>query len=165
MRRTVVLACDAAVTLVFVVTGNAITFGENDSGRHPFVGSLVGDFHGNTFQLCTGTLMSPTVFLTAGHCFAETIPLGVTNFGVTFDEVIDADGDGTVDAGVAIHHGVPHVHPDWGFPSLGGSNADPYDVAVLVLDRPGSRCRPLPGYYRRRDRRPSGPGHRQEYHH
>jgi Trypsin len=138
MRRTVVLACVAAVTLVFVVVGNAITFGENDNGRHPFVGSLVGDFRGNTFQLCTGTLMSPTVFLTAGHCFAETIPLGVTNFGVTFDEVIDANGDGRVDSGVTIHHGVAHIHPDWGFPSLGGNESDPHDVAVLVLDQPVS---------------------------
>ena len=138
MRRSVVLACGAVVALALSVAANGITFGENDSGRHPFVGALVGDLQGTTFPLCTGTLMSPTVFLTAGHCFEETIPLGFTNFGVTFDEVVAADVDSGVDPGVTIHHGAARVHPDWGFPSEGGGNSDPSDVAVLLLDDPVS---------------------------
>src|SRR5262249_19672056 len=100
------------------------------------VGSLVADFQGDTVQVCTGTLMSDTVFLTAGHCFVETVPLGFTNFGVTFADVIDSNSDGVVDDGVPIVHGTPVVHPDWGFPSEGGSASDPHDVAVLLLATP-----------------------------
>jgi trypsin len=138
MRRSFVVACAAVVALLLVVAANAITFGENDNGRHPFVGALVGDFQGTTFPICTGTLMSSTVFLTAGHCFEETIPLGATNFGVSFDEVVNGDGSGGVDPGVTVHHGTPHVDPEWNFPSLGGSNFDPHDIAVLVLNEPVS---------------------------
>jgi trypsin len=138
MRRSFVFACAAAVALLLVAAANAITFGENDNGRHPYVGALVGDFQGTTVPLCTGTLMSSTVFLTAGHCFEETIPLGVTNFGVSFDEVVNGDGSGGVDPGVTVVHGIAHVDPNWNFPSLGGSNSDPHDIAVLVLDEPVS---------------------------
>jgi hypothetical protein len=122
-----VLATAAAV--------HAITFGENDNGRHPFVGSLVFELEGDNFQACTGTLVSPTVFLTAGHCLfgIEQSPFTPT---VTFDEVIDADADGLVDPGVTLRSGTPHVHPDWGFPAAGGNAADPHDLAVFVLDTP-----------------------------
>jgi V8-like Glu-specific endopeptidase len=63
-----VLAAVALVSLVMAVVVQAITFGENDNGRHPFVGSMVIEFQGDRLQLCSGTLVSPTVFVTAGHC-------------------------------------------------------------------------------------------------
>jgi Trypsin len=122
-----VLATAAAV--------HAITFGENDNGRHPFVGSLVFEFQGNNFQGCSGTLVTSTVFVTAGHCLVGLEDFGVTP-RVTFDEVIDADADGLVDPGVTLHSGTGHVHPDWGFQGTGGSASDPHDVAVFVLDAP-----------------------------
>jgi hypothetical protein len=122
------------LALTATVGGQAITFGENDNWRHPFVGSLVGDFQGNTFQLCTGTLVSPTVFVTAGHCIVGLEDFGVTNLGVAFAEVIDADANGRVDPGVTVHHGTGYIHPEWGFPGQGGNAADPHDVGVLVLD-------------------------------
>ena len=135
MRRRFVLAGSALLLALTVTAGvQAITFGENDNGRHPFVGSLVGDFRGDTFQLCSGTLVSPTVFLTAGHCLVGLEDFGITNIGVTFDDVIDDDADGVVDPGVTIHTGTGHVHPDWGFQAAGGNAADPHDVAVFVLD-------------------------------
>jgi hypothetical protein len=87
---------------VFLAGGiGAITFGVNDNGRRPFVGSLVIQFEGNNFQLCSGTLVSPTIVVTASHCLVglEEFPIFVT-----FDEVIDADADGFVDPGVKLHH-------------------------------------------------------------
>jgi len=122
-----VLATAAAV--------HAITFGENDGGRHPFVGSLVFEFQGDNFQGCSGTLVTSTVFVTAGHCLVGLEDFGVTP-RVTFDEVIDADADGLVDPGVTLHSGTGHVHPDLGFPNAGGNASDPHDVAVFVLDAP-----------------------------
>ncbi len=139
MRKTGLLV---GLTLLagLLLTGGvqAITFGENDNGRHPFAGSLVAEVEGERFQLCSGTLVSPTVFVTAGHCLFGLEQFGVTGVWVTFDEVIDANADGLVDPGVTLRTGDGHVHPDWGFPSSGGNASDPHDVAVFVLDAPVS---------------------------
>ncbi len=136
MRRITVLAAVALLgSLALGAFAHAITFGENDNGRHPFVGALVYEFQGMKSQGCSGTLVSPTVFVTAGHCLAGLEGSGITVW-VTFDDVIDSDADGLVDAGVTLHSGTGYVHPDWGFPSAGGNAADPHDVAVFVLDTP-----------------------------
>ena len=50
---------------------------------------------------------------------------------MTFDEIIDADADGSIDAGVTSHTGTAFVHPL--FP---GASNDPHDVAVFLLDEP-----------------------------
>jgi hypothetical protein len=47
----------------------AITNGQPDAGRHPYVGLMVAlDEDGVPLWRCSGSLLSPTVFLTAGHC-------------------------------------------------------------------------------------------------
>ena len=47
----------------------AITNGQPDAGRHPYVGLMVAhDADGVPLWRCSGSLLSPTVFLTAGHC-------------------------------------------------------------------------------------------------
>jgi hypothetical protein len=138
MRKVRLLALALVVGLLTTGGVQAITFGENDNGRHPFVGSLVAEFEGERVQLCSGTLVSPTVFVTAGHCLFGLEQFGVTGVWVTFDEVIDANADGIVDAGVTLRTGEGHVHPDWGFPGAGGNAADPHDLAVFVLDAPVS---------------------------
>ena len=135
-RRAIVLAAVGLVALVTAASRlHAITFGENDNGRHPFVGSLVGEIDGTRFQWCSGTLVSESVFVTAGHCLVGTEEAGIPIW-VTLDEVIDADGDGVVDPTVTLHDGTAYVHPQWGFPAAGGNAADPHDVAVFVLDEP-----------------------------
>lgn len=49
---------------------SAITNGTADQGEHPEVGALIDDkpYGDGTWSYCTGTLISPTVFLTAAHC-------------------------------------------------------------------------------------------------
>ena len=53
----------------------AVTFGEPDGNAHPFVGNILFERAEGYFS-CTGTLLSPTVMLTAGHCTEE---FGVPN--------------------------------------------------------------------------------------
>lgn len=46
----------------------AITYGEPDGERHPYVGTIFVDTPGGLWWICSGSLVSPTVFVTAGHC-------------------------------------------------------------------------------------------------
>jgi hypothetical protein len=137
MRRNAVPAAFGVLaSLLGAAAVWAITFGEPDNGRHPFVGSMVVEFGGERFQFCSGTLVSPTVFVTAGHCLFGIEEAGIPVW-VTFDEIIDADADGEIDASVTLHTGTAVVHPL--FP---GTQKDPHDVAVFVLDDPVN----MPGY-------------------
>ena len=95
----------------------AITFGVPDGGDHPNVGGVVVDIDGEKFLVCTGTLISPTVFLTAAHCIFDG------DYFVSFDAEITASSK--------LHPGTPFVHPDFTF-----SQNDPHDVAVIVFAKP-----------------------------
>ena len=95
----------------------AITFGVPDGGDHPNVGGVIVDIDGEKFLVCTGTLISPTVFLTAAHCIFDG------DYFVSFDAEITASSK--------LHPGTPFVHPDFTF-----SQNDPHDVAVIVFAKP-----------------------------
>jgi secreted trypsin-like serine protease len=117
MRRTVFAALVLAA-LISASPASAITDGEPDGNRHPNVGGLVADqaYSDGTWIYCSGTLISPTVFLTAAHC-AEG-----DRVRVTFDTAY-VDGDKT-------YAGTFH-----GDPAYNQTQSDPHDIAVVVLDR------------------------------
>lgn len=76
MRRlSLVLVAGAIVW--FAIPANAIVNGQADGGKHPYVGEIMqfaADFVDPAFDdpgawfVCTGTLVSATVVITAGHC-------------------------------------------------------------------------------------------------
>ena len=71
MRRSASLAVSLAFLTTGVVAGpaGAVTGGEPDGNRHPNVGALlVGTSGVDMFQVCSGSLIAPGEFLTAGHC-------------------------------------------------------------------------------------------------
>ena len=66
ISRLVLLAAFLSLGLVRIAI--AVTDGSPDGNGHPHVGLLIFDVDGAPAFRCSGTLLSPTVLLTAGHC-------------------------------------------------------------------------------------------------
>ena len=120
MRRNLVLSVALAALLLVAVPAHAITNGQPDGDAHPNVGALVSgtQYSDGTWLYCTGTLISPTVFLTAAHCDE-----GTSRVTVTFDSAYQA-GDKT-------YSGTWYADPLYGH-----DQSDSHDIAVVVFDRP-----------------------------
>lgn len=76
--RKLLLAAFAA--LLAAGSAGAIVNGEPDGNRHPYVVALRLIGPNGQANLCTGTLVSPTVIVTAGHCtYGVNAPVFVWN--------------------------------------------------------------------------------------
>ena len=109
---------------VVVVPVAAITWGEPDvDGKYPNVGAMVYDHpdHG-LWQTCSGTLIHPSVFLTAGHCTEGWDDPEAGPVWVNFDT--DALNEDTL---LNVEEVITHPKYDWG-------DSDPHDVGVLILE-------------------------------
>ena len=67
-KLSVAILITVIMVLSMVGIAYAITDGNPDGDGHPYVGLLVFDVDGAPAWRCSGTLLSPTVMLTAGHC-------------------------------------------------------------------------------------------------
>jgi V8-like Glu-specific endopeptidase len=120
MRRIALLLA-ALASLALAAPAGAITNGSPDQTGHPNVGALVASkaYSDGTWTYCSGTLVSPTVFLTAAHCREE----GSDLVRVTFADAYQP-GDRT-------YAGTFHADPLYD-----NRQSDPHDIAVVVLDKP-----------------------------
>lgn len=123
MRRLITLALlGSLIAGAWAGPAQAITFGQPDGTRHPAVGALVIETApGVKDWICTGTLIAPTVFLTAAHCLAG-FGIAPHDVWVTFDPVFDPSG--------TFYRGTYHVNPAYATPP----RSDAHDLAVVVLD-------------------------------
>jgi hypothetical protein len=120
MRRGIGTAIAVIALLMLAAPAGAITYGVPDGNGHPEVGALLAPqaYSDGTWAACSGTLISPTVFLTAAHCDLE-----VSRVAVTFDSTYDS-ATGTT------YWGTWHADP-----SYTQAQNDPHDIAVVVLDQ------------------------------
>lgn len=70
MRKLLLLAAVLSAALAIgIAPAGAITDGQPDGNGHPYVGLMVAhDSAGVPLWRCSGTMLSSTLFLTAGHC-------------------------------------------------------------------------------------------------
>lgn len=108
-----------AALLLALTAAYAITHGEPDGNRHPNVGGLVAPraYGDGTWLYCSGTLVSPTVFVTAAHCNEGS------RVRVSFSSAYQ-DGD-------PVYTGTFYADPLYS-----QRQNDPHDLAVVVFDTP-----------------------------
>jgi secreted trypsin-like serine protease len=130
MPRKVLFSLLIATVLiaVMVTTAGAITDGELDGNGHPYVGLMVAqDANGNPLWRCSGTLLSPTLFLTAGHCTESPAAHAEIWFAADVESGIPGNGypfNGDVGGTTYTH---PNYNPNAFFQA---------DLGVVVLDSP-----------------------------
>ncbi len=127
-RRVVAIALTLGLLAAGLGSAVAITDGEPDGNGHPYVGLMVAqDGDGNPLWRCSGTLISPMVFLTAGHC--TEAPAAHVEIWFDADVQSGIPGNGYPNSGDV--GGTPHTHPQY------NPNAFYlYDLGVVVLDEP-----------------------------
>jgi len=137
------------VALIFAMTGLAATPSGAITGnfvpdfQHRYVGLIVFYDESGTFvHRCTGSLISPTVFLTAGHCVTIDDATGelAASARIYFQQDAGADYDPVTDTPASS-----------GYPYTGGVTASTFyafdyqgisipatnnDVGLAILDRP-----------------------------
>jgi trypsin len=138
MKKLARLMFAAALVIGGRAIPHAVTFGEPDGNRHPYVGTIVFQTTGGYFS-CSATLMNSTVLLTAGHCTEEAGQANLRTWAkftpaISFDgrqnypslgDFLDDKKNGWI-KGTAVAH--PNYDDFAQFPLT-------YDVGVVVLSR------------------------------
>lgn len=128
MRKPALAVAAAAAAFLFLSIASpaqAITNGVPDGDDHPNVGLMVAFIDGEPQWRCSGTLISPTVYLTAGHC-----TYGADHVEIWFDDDLrDAAAVGYPTDGEVS--GTPYTHPQYDDAAF-----YLYDLGIVVLDEP-----------------------------
>lgn len=127
----------AAVLLAAGMSQHAIVNGSAEPEMEPVValGASFGDY---TFSACTGTLITPELILTAGHCGADLPLEAVVQLGSAFF------GPSVTAPDLQVGFSDLVLHPDYE-PLESGPDGTDYganDVSVLVLAEPVTGVEP-----------------------
>ena len=147
MRNPLTLVAAAAIGMIAVLVptpAGAITNNYAEDFEHPFVGLIVlYDEAGDFIHRCSGSLLTPTVFLTAGHCTD-----GATSARVYFQQ--DAGANYNPETQLDPTTGYPETCAnntlgtlcatsdelyDYGFDDFAGY-PNTRDVGIVILDQP-----------------------------
>ena len=157
MRRTLPRALAAAATCLAAATASlttpaqAVTDGNLDENRHPMVGLMSAqDADGEPLWRCTGTMVSQTTFVTAGHCTSDDEGGSVANAEIWFGSHYETSKAWLADVDKGND---PSCTPDGsdvrytGYPCTGDYSGTPHtvpgydpstfwkrDLGVVVLD-------------------------------
>jgi hypothetical protein len=142
MRRiTAILGLAFALVLTSGASAQAITGDVSDDFDHPYVGLIAFyDANGAFVHRCSGSLLTDTVFLTAGHCVTlDEKGTLAASARIWFEQDAGADYDPATGAparsGYPVTGGVTAgtLH-NYGF--LGPTLPETHDVGLAILDQP-----------------------------
>lgn len=129
MKRLLTAVLAGVLMMALAVPVSAITDGELDGEEHPYVGLMVATAaDGTPLWRCSGTLISPTVYVTAGHCVEPPAAVAQLWFETDLEDP-NPEFYGYPFTGEVS--GTPHPYP------LYDPNAFYlYDLGVVELDEP-----------------------------
>ena len=147
MRRIIAGITVALATLVGTIVAvappaGAITGNFTPDYEHDYVGLVVFyDENGEFLHRCSGSLLSPTVFLTAGHCTADTASARIyfaQDAGADYDPATELDPTtGYPDTCLPQPDPCVTAHTLYNFGYDGFvSYPNTHDVGVVILDQP-----------------------------
>jgi hypothetical protein len=132
MRKIAIVSVIGLAVVLGMVTGAlAIINGQPDGDEHPYVGLVVFDDADGPAWRCSGSLLTSTIFLTAGHCTD-----GAVAARVWFDEDVQENPEFPY-GGTTSYEGIPHTNSDF-CPGCGNGlpGIDYRDVGIVVLNEP-----------------------------
>ncbi len=129
MRFAPFVAVIATLSVSILLPGSpaqAITNGMPDGASHPSVGALIDDhsYPDGTWSYCTGTLISPTVMVTAAHCGKKKQKTAMVTFSPKYR------------LGDDVYTGKYVADP------LHDDESDLHDIAVVIFSTPIPNIRP-----------------------
>lgn len=139
MMKKILIAVVLSLVMVLTAIGpaSAITDGVPDGNGHPMVVLILMEVGGEPMYRCSGTLISPYVVLTAGHCTSNyPDPEPYSGMRIFFDSDVQSGMGGITNN--YPYGGLNSIEADRWY-TLPGFESAPFfynDVGVIVLKEP-----------------------------